>query len=89
MLFSEKDYLESLFLCVAIFAKYWSAFCRLEWNFAFVVTFRASCFVHFTWTKITSESAASATSVAEISHVLFSSYAETRRNRLKSPIVFF
>jgi hypothetical protein len=49
--------LVSLSLHEAVFAINWFAFDRLERDFTFFLAFRASCLVHFPWTKISLESA--------------------------------
>jgi len=42
----------SFFLLIAIPAVNGFAFSRLEWNFAFLITFCANCLEHFSWTEI-------------------------------------
>ena len=54
-------------LRIAFFTIYWLTFGWLEWYFTILLAICASSFVHFTWTKISSESSASASSTAKTS----------------------
>src|SRR3989338_10083881 len=51
--------LESFLLCVTFFAKDRLAFSWLKWNLTFLAAFGTSSIMHFSWSKISSESAIS------------------------------
>lgn len=75
-------------LSIAFFAKHRLAFLWLEWNFAFLPTFRACCFMHFAWSaKISSEATAIAASV-KISHFLSSNFFHKRIPFQRSLVAF-
>lgn len=55
---------------VTFSAENWLSFSRLEWYFAFLLTFRTGCFMHFAWAKVVVSLESAAVAVKSV-HCLF------------------